>query len=127
MALCRLCWCSFCIKIKKRRKYEAKRKNVLSKEEKAELKQENKYKIFRNKVMAIVCLALFIASAVATGLSDKYIENDFMYILGAVGTCLCLILLFFIFRKPSLAFMATGAARIDVGSISKTLTYGSLT
>lgn len=92
-------------------------KKVLTKEEKAERRKENKYKLCYNKVLTIVCSILFAISAVMCGLGYKFVEYDYMYILGMVGTCASILLPFLIFRKPSLSLMVMGAALTDIGLI----------
>ena len=99
------------------------KKKVLSPEEKAERKLENKYRIFRHKILAIVASILFIACAIGATLveanSIRYeTTSDFMVALGMITTIGTMILPFFIFRKFTLSILAIGCAWLDAGIIS---------
>lgn len=94
-------------------------KKILTKEEKQQKKFENKYKIFRNKIMAIIAFVLFVGCAVmaAIGTLPKNATNDILVLMGSIGTIVAIILPFFIFRKPALAIMLVGTGFFDAGVI----------
>jgi len=99
------------------------KKKVLSPEEKAERKLENKYKIFRNKVLAIIASILFVACIVGSAIieaSNARLESssDLMVTLGMITTIGALILPFFVFRKFTLSVLAIGSVWLLVGIIS---------
>lgn len=100
-----------------------KKKRVLTEEEKRERKQANKYKIFYNKVLAIIASVIFILSAIGATIievSSARLESasELMVVLGMVTTIGTIVMPFLIFRKITLAVLAIGSVWLDMGIIS---------
>lgn len=100
-----------------------KEKVVLTAEEKAERKLEKKYRIFRNKVLAIISSILLVACVVGSTILESsgarlQSASDLIAILGAVTTIGMCIFPFLIFRKFTLSLLALGSSMLITGIIS---------
>lgn len=99
------------------------KKKVLTPEEKAQRKLENKYKIFYNKILAIVASVLYVVCVVASAIieaSNARLQSasDLMVVLGMITTLGVLIVPFLIFRRLTLSVLAVGSGWLCVGIIS---------
>ena len=98
-------------------------KKVLTPEEKLERKLINKYKIFRNKIVAIIASVLFIACVVGATIIEASSArlasaSKLMVTLGMVTSIGIIVMPFLIFRKFTLSVLAVGSAWLDAGIIS---------
>ena len=92
-------------------------KKVLTKEEKQQLKLENKYKIFRNKIMAIIGAILFAVGFILPCVIVGRSESTSVTMFASVGALTMIVSVFFIFRKPALGLLSVGAGLIDLSLI----------
>jgi len=95
-------------------------KKVLTKEEKQQKKLENKYKIFRNKILAIIGAVLFVVGFVLPCVVIGA-ENVAVTMFASIGAILMIITSFLIFRKPALSLMLVGAGLVDLSFIANTM------